>query len=100
VQPRSHGADGAAERVCRVGVAQLLQIAQHNRLAVPDWQFEQRSAQCGGVPLHRNIDQRIRLHRQVAGGLCFIAWQRLHRTLAPPSPDVIASDPEQPRQNA
>jgi hypothetical protein len=52
------------------------------------------------VALHRNLDQRVRLHGQVSTVLCLVARQGLHRALAPPSPDVIACDPEQPREDS
>ena len=59
MEPRTHGADGAAERLGRIRITQLLQIAQDHRLAIPQRQAEDGAPHRLDPLRAREIVQRI-----------------------------------------
>ena len=86
MQPGAHGAKRATERLRRIEVAQLVQIAQHHDFAASDGQFQQRSAQGGRVSLSRELDDGIRLDRERLCRLRLVVRQREQSSLTAPAP--------------
>ena len=64
MQPRAHGAYRASDRGRRVFVAQFLQVAQHDDLAVRHREIEECEAESGHVPLPRQLDDRVSSDRE------------------------------------
>ena len=55
MQTRTHGSNRAAKRLCRVGIADVLEIAQHNHFAISGGKPHDRASQVLHLALTNQI---------------------------------------------
>ena len=100
MQPRAHGADRAAERRRRVGVAQFFEIAQQHDFAVADWQGHHRTAHRVDARGTLEFVGRVERARPTVVALGRLVIERPQPAVPRKTPPrVVAGDAEQPRDD-
>jgi len=101
VQARPHRADGTAQRRSGIGICQLLQIAQHDRLSIPHGQRDDRAAQRLYMPVAIDVSYRICLHRELrTHGRRIVVSKRHGLPDGSRPPRMIPGDAKQPQRDS